>query len=163
MVTIIYSSRTIHYKGKNPNHHSTMKKKIPIIIATSLCIAIIIATIVWSCQTITRYHVILHHNFFEHMAYTDQNTEASMPLEIMLTDFRADTTTSDGTYIATTLLQLRGNNSPDGIIQLTFHPYQVHTFLNHRLYIEKYSYSSQTQQLSVIMTVEQRRYQTWIK
>ena len=86
-----------------------------------------------------------------------------MPLEIMLTDFRADTTTSDGTYIATTLLQLRGNNSPDGIIQLTFHPYQVHTFLNHRLYIEKYSYSSQTQQLSVIMTVEQRRYQTWIK
>lgn len=84
-----------------------------------------------------------------------------MPIEIMLVQFVADTTINDGTYLAQTYVQPRGNKTPDNIISMNFAPYKVHTFMKHRLYIEEYSYNRQTDKLIVVLIVEQRRYQTW--
>lgn len=140
-----------------------MLTKKRIIITTAIIAAIACATLLtlWACQTITRYHVILHQNYFEYTAYTDDNSVADMPVEIMLTGFIADTVSNDGSYLAQTLVQPRANNNPENIVELTFAPYQVHNYNNHRLYIESYNYNKETQQLIVIMIVEQRRYQTW--
>lgn len=138
-----------------------MKKKLCIILSVALVVLSGIVFAVWACHTTVRYHVNLHRNYFEYTAYTDDNKQADMPLEIMLVSFMADTTTNDGSYVAQTYIQPRGNKLPDKIIALDFAPYQVHIFEKHRLYIEEYSYNKHTGQLIVIMTVEQRRYQTW--
>lgn len=139
------------------------RKKILIVTGVAVLVVATTLLVVRACETVVRYHVQLHYNWFEYEAYTDEGVNTTVPMEIMLTDFRADTTTNDGTFLAQVLVQPRGNRTPEGIVRLSFAPYQVHTYGGHRLYVERYDYNRETGQLIIIMTVEQRRYQTWGK
>lgn len=138
-----------------------MKQKYIIII--SIAAIVIISFFVWQCHIVEQYSVYLHKNYFEFQCYNNKNnTPAELPFEIMLTGFTADTTTNDGTYMATVLLQPRNNISPENITEMKFAPYQVKTYNGYRLYIEEYDYKPSTKQLIVILTVEKRRYQQTI-
>ena len=140
--------------------NKSLRKRIIIGVVVTL-VAITTLLIVWSCQVVERYHVDLHYNYFEYSGYTDDNQSSQLPFEIMLTQFKADTTTNDGTYLAETLIQPRGNKLPDNIECFTFAPYQVHIYENYRLFIEQYEYNPSQGLLYVTMIVERRRYQTW--
>lgn len=136
-----------------------MKKKHIIIIAIAALSAM--ALYVWQIQTIEEYQVYLHRNYFEYQGYNTENELVTLPFEIMLTDFVADTTTNDGTYKAGILLQPKLNKKPEKIIKKTLAPYQVETYNGYRLYLDEYDYKKETQQLIIVLTVERRRYQLW--
>lgn len=138
-----------------------MKKKTFVFLIVFVVSGMICTTLLYSFQTVSRYHVELHYNYFENMGYTDKNQYIRMPIEIMLTKFQIDSVNQIATIDM--LVQPIQNKDPKQIVKLSATPNSVHTILNHKLYIEQYAYNRKYDRLIISLIVEQKRYQMWVE
>ncbi|MCQ2343840.1 MAG: hypothetical protein MJ002_02815 [Paludibacteraceae bacterium] len=140
-----------------------MKKRIINIAIVVVVAAILIAVATWLTLPAEEYHMLLHRNIFENIAYLDDDTEVQLPIEVMLADFHVENTTTDNgidtLYTFSLLLQPTGNTSPEYIKDITLQPLQTETYKHYDIYIDEFIYNEAEGRLIVFIKLERRRYQ----
>ncbi|MBQ0007813.1 MAG: hypothetical protein KBT40_03755 [bacterium] len=140
-----------------------MKKRIIHIATIVVACALLVGAATWLTLPGEEYHMMLHRNVFESIAYLNDDTEVQIPIEVMLTDFRIENTTTDQgndtLYIFSLLLQPTGNTSPEKIKDITLQPLQTETYLHYNIYIEQFSYNKAEDRLIAFIKIERLRYQ----
>lgn len=137
-----------------------MNKKIKRYIITGAITIVLIIIASWLTQPTDECSLMVHQNIFEHEVYTDGNTSVDIPFEVMLTDFKRDTTCpaeTDTAYTATLLLQPRGNDEPENIEIANLHRMETYKYMHYQVYIREYTFNPENGKLAVILGIERLR------
>ncbi|MBQ0082651.1 MAG: hypothetical protein KBT41_05160 [bacterium] len=140
-----------------------MKKRLLHILIAIVVVALLLGVATWLTLPAEEYHMLLHRNVFENIAYLDDDTEVKLPIEVMLADFRVENTTTDQKndtiYTFSLLLQPTGNTAPEHITDINLQPLQTETYRHYNIYIEEFIYNEAEGRLIVFLKLERLRYQ----